>query len=146
MMERRVPRAALGIPEWLGLGALAFGSLYILMDFSVGLFPMQGAVSPVVGAALVLTSLDPDLVGGLDRGRGAGTGRRDRQPGRVGARLDAVDQRLLDRFLPAAVPNGRAAGGRGAPREPGVRASNPGRRAAGALTAPSEGGLARPKQ
>jgi hypothetical protein len=56
-MERRVPPAALGIPEWIGLGALAFGSLHILMDFSVGLFPMQGAVPPAVGAALMLTSL-----------------------------------------------------------------------------------------
>jgi hypothetical protein len=46
-----------GAAEWLGLAALAFGSLHILLDFGVGLFPTQGPVSAPVAAAFVLTSL-----------------------------------------------------------------------------------------
>ncbi len=56
-MARPAPSAALGLPEWLGLGALAFGTLHMLLDFGIGLFPLQGPVSPAVGAALVLISL-----------------------------------------------------------------------------------------
>lgn len=49
--------ADLGIAEWLSLGALAFGVLHMLMDFGVGLFPLQGPVTLAVGGALVLISL-----------------------------------------------------------------------------------------
>ena len=51
------PTFSLGAAEWLGLAALAFGSLHILLDFSVGLFPTQGPVSAMVAATFVLTSL-----------------------------------------------------------------------------------------
>ena len=54
---RPAPPAALGLAEWLSLGALAFGALHTLIDFGAGLFPLQGAVSPAVGAVLGLTSL-----------------------------------------------------------------------------------------
>jgi hypothetical protein len=47
----------LGAAEWLGLAALAFGSLHIVLDFSIGLFPTQGPVSGTVAAVFVLTSL-----------------------------------------------------------------------------------------
>jgi hypothetical protein len=56
-MERRKGLADLGVVDWLGLGASGFGSLHILLDFSIGLFPTHRAVSPAVAAALVLTSL-----------------------------------------------------------------------------------------
>ena len=51
------PTFSFGAAEWLGLAALAFGSLHILLDFSIGLFPTQGPVSAMVAASLVLTSL-----------------------------------------------------------------------------------------
>jgi hypothetical protein len=51
------PTFNLGAAEWLGLAALAFGSLHIMLDFTIGLFPTQGPVSPMVVAAFVLTSL-----------------------------------------------------------------------------------------
>jgi hypothetical protein len=51
------PAFSLGAAEWLGLTALAFGSLHIMLDFSVGLFPTQGPVSAMVAATFVLTSL-----------------------------------------------------------------------------------------
>src|SRR6266545_3231291 len=59
-MDRQpIARSAidLGIAELLGLGALAFGVLHMLLDFGVGLFPLQGAVNLPLGAALVLISL-----------------------------------------------------------------------------------------
>ena len=37
--------------------ALAVGTLHILLDFGVGLFPLQGRLSPAVGATLLLVSL-----------------------------------------------------------------------------------------
>jgi hypothetical protein len=51
------PTFSPGVAEWLGLAALAFGSLHILLDASVGLFPTQGPVSAAVAATFVLTSL-----------------------------------------------------------------------------------------
>jgi hypothetical protein len=42
---------------WLGLAAMAVGTLHILVDFGVGLFPMRGTLSPPVGATLLLVSL-----------------------------------------------------------------------------------------
>lgn len=42
---------------WLSLAAMAVSTLHILMDFGVGLFPMQGSLSPAVGATLLLISL-----------------------------------------------------------------------------------------
>jgi hypothetical protein len=62
--------------EWLSLGALAFGTLHMLLDFGVGLFPLQGAVAPMVAAATVLTSLMPVwwAVSLADAARGRGGG------------------------------------------------------------------------
>jgi len=51
------PTFRFGAAEWLGLAALAFGSLHILLDFGVGLFPTQGPASAAVAAVFVLTSL-----------------------------------------------------------------------------------------
>ena len=43
---------------WLSLAAMAVSTLHILLDFGVGLFPLQeGRVSPAVGATLLLVSL-----------------------------------------------------------------------------------------
>jgi len=42
---------------WLGLAAMAVGTLHILLDFGVGLFPMRGRLSPAVGGTLLLISL-----------------------------------------------------------------------------------------
>ena len=42
---------------WLGLAAMAVGTLHILLDFGVGLFPMRGRLSLPVGATLLLISL-----------------------------------------------------------------------------------------
>jgi hypothetical protein len=42
---------------WLSLAAMAVGTLHILVDFGVGLFPMRGRLSPAVGATLLLISL-----------------------------------------------------------------------------------------
>ena len=42
---------------WLSLAAMAVGTLHILLDFGVGLFPVRGSLSPVVGATLLLVSL-----------------------------------------------------------------------------------------
>lgn len=43
---------------WLGLAAMALSTLHILLDFGVGLFPIErGRLSPAVGATLVLVSL-----------------------------------------------------------------------------------------
>jgi hypothetical protein len=55
--RHRPPPLRFGVAEWLGLAALAFGSLHILLDFGVGLFPTQGPVSAAVAASFVLTSL-----------------------------------------------------------------------------------------
>src|SRR6266511_5699314 len=57
IMQQPTPTFRLGAAEWLGLAALAFGSLHILLDFSVGLFPTQGPLSAAVAATFVLTSL-----------------------------------------------------------------------------------------
>ena len=46
-----------GAAEWLALAAFAFGSLHILLDFSIGLFPTHGPVSAPVAATFVVTSL-----------------------------------------------------------------------------------------
>ena len=35
---------------WLGLGAMAVGTLHILLDASVGLFPARGRLAPAVAA------------------------------------------------------------------------------------------------
>ena len=56
-MQQTTPTFRLGLPEWLGLAALGFGSIHILLDFSIGLFPVEGSVSAPVAAAFVLTSL-----------------------------------------------------------------------------------------
>ena len=42
---------------WLSLAAMAVSTLHILLDFGVGLFPLQGNVTPAVGAVLLLISL-----------------------------------------------------------------------------------------
>jgi hypothetical protein len=42
---------------WLGLAAMAVGTLHILLDFGVGLFPLRGRLSPAEGATLLLVSL-----------------------------------------------------------------------------------------
>src|ERR671917_2122128 len=42
---------------WLGMAAMAVGTLHILLDFGVGLFPMRGRLSPAVGATVLLVSL-----------------------------------------------------------------------------------------
>ena len=42
---------------WLGLAAMAVGTLHILLDFGIGLFPLQGRLSPAVEATLLLVSL-----------------------------------------------------------------------------------------
>src|SRR4051794_41128772 len=42
---------------WLGLGAMSVGTLHILLDASVGLFPARGRLAPAVAAALLLISL-----------------------------------------------------------------------------------------
>ncbi|HEX2174116.1 MAG TPA: hypothetical protein VHL09_16915 [Dehalococcoidia bacterium] len=55
--HQHTPTFGFGAAEWLGLAALAFGSLHILLDFSVGLFPTLGSVSAMVAASFVLTSL-----------------------------------------------------------------------------------------
>ena len=57
MVEKPLTQTAEGVAEWLGLAAVAFGSLHILLEFSIGLFPTQGPVSPMVAASFVLTSL-----------------------------------------------------------------------------------------
>jgi hypothetical protein len=55
--NQRTPTLSFGAAECLGLAALAFGSLHIMLDFSIGLFPTQGPVSVPVAATFVLTSL-----------------------------------------------------------------------------------------
>jgi hypothetical protein len=42
---------------WLSLAAMMAGTLHILLDASVGLFPARGTLAPAVAAALVLISL-----------------------------------------------------------------------------------------
>ena len=42
---------------WLSLAAMAVGTLHILLDFGVGLFPLRGRLSPAEGATLLLVSL-----------------------------------------------------------------------------------------
>jgi hypothetical protein len=42
---------------WLSLAAMAFSTLHILLDFGIGLFPLQGNVAPAVGAVLLLIGL-----------------------------------------------------------------------------------------
>jgi hypothetical protein len=42
---------------WLSLAAMAVSTLHILLDFGIGLFPLQGNVTPAVGAVLLLISL-----------------------------------------------------------------------------------------
>jgi hypothetical protein len=42
---------------WLSVAAMAAGTLHILLDAGVGLFPARGNLAPAVGAALVLISL-----------------------------------------------------------------------------------------
>jgi hypothetical protein len=42
---------------WLSLAAMVAGTLHILLDASVGLFPARGSLAPVVAAALLLISL-----------------------------------------------------------------------------------------
>ena len=88
---------------WLSLAAMAVGTLHILLDFGVGLFPLQGRVSPAVGATLLLISLihvwwTVSLAAGA-HGNGGG-GKR----GYPRARVDAADQRLRDHVLPAGLP------------------------------------------
>jgi hypothetical protein len=55
--HQRTPTFTFGAAEWLGLAALGFGSLHMLLDFSIGLFPTQGPVSGPVAATFVLTTL-----------------------------------------------------------------------------------------
>jgi len=42
---------------WLSLAAMAVSIMHILLDFGVGLFPMQGTLAPAVGAVVVLIPL-----------------------------------------------------------------------------------------
>jgi hypothetical protein len=42
---------------WLSLAAMTVGTLHILLDASVGLFPARGSLAPAVAAALLLISL-----------------------------------------------------------------------------------------
>jgi hypothetical protein len=42
---------------WLSLAAMMVGTLHILLDASVGLFPARGSLTPAVAAALLLISL-----------------------------------------------------------------------------------------
>ena len=42
---------------WLSLAAMAFSTMHILLDFGVGLFPMQGTLSPAVAAMVVLITI-----------------------------------------------------------------------------------------
>ena len=42
---------------WLSLAAMAVGTLHILLDFGIGLFPMRGRLAPTVVATLLLISL-----------------------------------------------------------------------------------------
>ena len=42
---------------WLSVAAMVAGTLHILLDASVGLFPARGSLAPMVGAALLLISL-----------------------------------------------------------------------------------------
>ena len=42
---------------WLSLAAMAVGTLHILIDLGVGLFPMRDRLAPVVTAILLLISL-----------------------------------------------------------------------------------------
>jgi hypothetical protein len=42
---------------WLSLAAMAAGTLHILLDASVGLFPARGHLAPMVAAAFLLISL-----------------------------------------------------------------------------------------
>ncbi|MFN8538291.1 MAG: hypothetical protein U0232_12545 [Thermomicrobiales bacterium] len=86
---------------WLGLGAMAVGTLHILLDASVGLFPARGRLAPAVAAALLLIALVHAWWGvSLAAGRAARPAgwRAWHDPG---AWLDDADQRLPDRLLPA---------------------------------------------
>ena len=42
---------------WLSLAAMAVSMMHILLDFGVGLFPMQGTLAPAVGAVVLLIPL-----------------------------------------------------------------------------------------
>jgi hypothetical protein len=42
---------------WLSVAAMVAGTLHILLDASVGLFPARGSLAPAVAAALLLISL-----------------------------------------------------------------------------------------
>lgn len=42
---------------WLSVAAMTIGTLHILLDAGVGLFPVQGTLAPAVAAALLLISL-----------------------------------------------------------------------------------------
>lgn len=42
---------------WLSVAAMMAGTLHILLDASVGLFPARGSLAPAVAAALLLISL-----------------------------------------------------------------------------------------
>jgi hypothetical protein len=42
---------------WLSLAAMTAGTLHILLDASVGLFPARGTLAPMVAAALLLIAL-----------------------------------------------------------------------------------------
>ena len=93
---------------WLGLAAMAVGTLHILLDFGIGLFPLQGRLSPAVGATLLLVSLihvwwSLSLAAGA-QGNGGGV----TNVAILGLGVDAADQRLLDHVLSAALP-GRCA-------------------------------------
>jgi hypothetical protein len=42
---------------WLSLAAMAVSVMHILLDFGVGLFPMQGSLAPAVSAVVLLVTL-----------------------------------------------------------------------------------------
>ena len=44
---------------WLSLAAMAVSTLHILLDFGIGLFPLQGNVAPAGAAVLLLIGLIP---------------------------------------------------------------------------------------
>ncbi len=88
---------------WLALAAMAVGTLHILLDFGVGLFPLRGRLSPAEGATLLLVSL-VHVWWGVSLAARARQRRRGGERGNPRAWVDAADQRLPYRVLPAALP------------------------------------------
>ena len=84
---------------WLGLAAMAVGTLHILLDAGVGLFPSRGRLAPAVAAALLLISLvhawwGVSLAAGA-RGVGGGVASAVRGEQFVGNGQVALGQQLI---------------------------------------------------